>query len=801
MFVEPPDKSTSAVDRVLDLLERVTKSPNGWSARCPAHEDKHPSLSVAAAEDGGVLVHCFAGCPRDEIVSALGLHERDLQPRRPKASPRGGSGRPVSTGVTAADPDKVGLTLADLAAAKRLPIEFLRSLGCADDRGPSVRIPYHDADGTLVAIRTRLAITGDRFRWRKGDRPLPYGLWRLADARAAGWLLLVEGETDCWTLWDQGIPTLGIPGKSTWRAGWAEFVKGFDAFLWQEPDAEDLVDRVARDLPDVRVFVAPPGIKDVSDAHVRGDDVATLVDRLRAEATPVHELREQRARERQLAAHEAAQPILAHPDPLELVEAEIRAQGYGGDLRVPLLGYLAATSRLLAPRRGSIAAHMLFIGPSSGGKNAAMQAGLRLLPAEAVHVIDAGSPRVLIYDDAPLEHRVVVFGEADSLPAGEDNPAASAIRNLLQDGHLHYQVTVHDPATGAFTVHKVDKPGPTVLMTTSTRPLGRQLMTRLFTAEVPDEPAQLRAALAAQAALELDDPPAPNEGLVDLQRYLGSLAPIDVVVPFADVLQTSLGLQASGPRVLRDFPRLLSLIKAAAIVRIARRTRDARGRLIATIEDYRAVYRLVADAYEASAGASKRIRDAVAAVADLTAARGPGSTVTVSELANQEGISVPSAWRRVRDAVAAGWLVNDEPRPRQTAQLRLGEPLPANSGLPTPEELAARFEPASAEIVKTETAGAGRPVSDRRLHAPGVFTSTPDPAIIQPLALTDAEGGGRHSPVDAANVKTVGRSLAEEPLTVVDPPAISESIGDEWIDVTPVPPEPDPDPPSLWELR
>ncbi|MEX1172884.1 MAG: hypothetical protein WEG56_09760, partial [Chloroflexota bacterium] len=545
---------------VLDRLPGARKAGTGWVARCPAHEDRKPSLSIAVAADGGVLLHCFVGCSRALIVSALGLHERDLQPPRPAA--------PVLRGIGSADritagPDPTGndmgggLTLADLAAAKHLPAEFLRSLGCATDRGPSVRVPYHDIDGNLVRVRTRLAMTGDRFRWRKGDRPLPYGLWRLAEARTAGWLLLVEGETDCWTLWYHGIPALGIPGKSTWRPEWAEFLTGLDVFLWQEPDAEDLVDRVARDLPGLWVIVAPHGTKDVSEAHVRGEDIPTFVDRLKTEAIPARELREQRAQERQLAAHEAATPVLAHPDPLDLVEAEIRAQGYGGDLRGPLLAYLAATSRLLAPRRGSILGHLLFVGPSSGGKNAAMAAALRLLPDDAVHRIDAGSPRVLIYDDAPLAHRVVVFSEADSLPAGEDNPAASAIRNLLQDGRLHYQVTVRDSATGMFTVHEVDKPGPTVLMTTSTRPLGHQLMTRLFTVEIPDEPAQLRAALAAQAALELDDPPPPNEALIAFQRYLGALAPIDVVVPFAHALRVGLGDQPAGPRVLRDFPRLL----------------------------------------------------------------------------------------------------------------------------------------------------------------------------------------------------------------------------------------------------
>jgi putative DNA primase/helicase len=260
MLVEPSDNQTFAVGRVLDLLEGVAKTQSGWMARCPAHEDKHPSLSIALGEEGGVLLHCFACCPRERITNALHLHERDLQSSRFTGSKRRRPARPM--GGHADEPGTAGVTLAQLAAAKRLPVEFLKGLGCADLRGPSVHVPYYGTDGSLFANRSRLALAGDRFRWRKGDHPLPYGLWRLPAVRTAGWLLLVEGETDCWTLWHSGIPALGIPGKNTWRAEWTEYVKGFEVFLWQEPDAEDLVDRVGRDLADLRVIVAPAGTKD-----------------------------------------------------------------------------------------------------------------------------------------------------------------------------------------------------------------------------------------------------------------------------------------------------------------------------------------------------------------------------------------------------------------------------------------------------------------------------------------------------------------------------------------------------------
>jgi hypothetical protein len=65
---------------VLERLNRVRRSGEGWVARCPAHEDRSPSLSVREGNDGRALVHCHAGCDVTRIVSALGLELTDLFP-------------------------------------------------------------------------------------------------------------------------------------------------------------------------------------------------------------------------------------------------------------------------------------------------------------------------------------------------------------------------------------------------------------------------------------------------------------------------------------------------------------------------------------------------------------------------------------------------------------------------------------------------------------------------------------------------------------------------------------------------
>jgi hypothetical protein len=68
-----------SADRVLSGLEKVRRTgPGRWSARCPAHEDRAPSLSILQTDDGRVLLHCFGGCQTEAVIGALGLRWEDL---------------------------------------------------------------------------------------------------------------------------------------------------------------------------------------------------------------------------------------------------------------------------------------------------------------------------------------------------------------------------------------------------------------------------------------------------------------------------------------------------------------------------------------------------------------------------------------------------------------------------------------------------------------------------------------------------------------------------------------------------
>jgi hypothetical protein len=74
------------------LLARLDKvrprGPGRWSARCPSHNDKGPSLSIAEKPGGVVLVHCFAGCEAGQVIDAAGLDMSVLfPPKDSHASP------------------------------------------------------------------------------------------------------------------------------------------------------------------------------------------------------------------------------------------------------------------------------------------------------------------------------------------------------------------------------------------------------------------------------------------------------------------------------------------------------------------------------------------------------------------------------------------------------------------------------------------------------------------------------------------------------------------------------------------
>jgi len=239
-------------------------------ACCPFHNDENPSLCInkqtgqffchACNAKGNAysflqkLLNVPAAEAKKIVHSFVGIPEK-----RQKMLPK--------------------ITVEDYARAKKLPVEFLLELGLQNEK-KGVKIPYFDESGAVVSTRYRHAMTGTmKFSWVRGSKVLPYGLWRLAEARKTGEVVLVEGETDAQTLWYHGIPAIGIPGASTFKREWASYFEGLKIYLHQEKDqgGETFLRKVCEELYAARwageLFVfSIHDYKDPSELHCADPD-------------------------------------------------------------------------------------------------------------------------------------------------------------------------------------------------------------------------------------------------------------------------------------------------------------------------------------------------------------------------------------------------------------------------------------------------------------------------------------------------------------------------------------------------
>ena len=255
------------IDRVLSRLEKVSSKDGYYMALCPHHDDREPSLSIKEGEDSRVLLKCFAGCSFDEVVAAIDLKTADLFlrggrglnfPRNgatPQHSPKEPHGNAENT---VADPDTtpdntatppaeedgphlrvvggtsaLDCTLDAYAEYVGIPTEFLRGLGLKEIHyidQKAVKIPYLDEEGNEeVCVRFRVSLTGKpKIKTRKGDKHHLYGLWKLDEAREAGYVIAVEGESDSQTGWRHDEPVIGVPGASAFQSEWVEQLNGID---------------------------------------------------------------------------------------------------------------------------------------------------------------------------------------------------------------------------------------------------------------------------------------------------------------------------------------------------------------------------------------------------------------------------------------------------------------------------------------------------------------------------------------------------------------------------------------------
>jgi len=68
------------IDNILSRLEKVKGRNGAYTACCPAHSDKSPSLAIRELDDGRILLKCFADCSVQDIMGSIGMEIGDLFP-------------------------------------------------------------------------------------------------------------------------------------------------------------------------------------------------------------------------------------------------------------------------------------------------------------------------------------------------------------------------------------------------------------------------------------------------------------------------------------------------------------------------------------------------------------------------------------------------------------------------------------------------------------------------------------------------------------------------------------------------
>ena len=129
----------SQLEPILSRLSKVRGRNGSYTACCPAHDDKSPSLAIRE-EDGKVLLHCFGGCSVSDVVGALGMEMTDLFP------PKTDMGIPMSPQprvkffasdllrVIAMEASIVSICAYDMAKGKNLPSADLARMQLAYQR-------------------------------------------------------------------------------------------------------------------------------------------------------------------------------------------------------------------------------------------------------------------------------------------------------------------------------------------------------------------------------------------------------------------------------------------------------------------------------------------------------------------------------------------------------------------------------------------------------------------------------------------------------------------------------------------
>jgi putative DNA primase/helicase len=234
------------LEEVLARVQGVRRNGTGWMARCPAHEDRNPSLSIDVRDDK-ILVHCHAGCSQDAVLAALEMGARELK-------------------------------LGDSTSERRIVATY----------------DYLDKEGKLLYQVLRFEPKDFRQRRPDGNGGWEWSLngtrrvlYRLRDLLAATDVLVVEGEKDVDAARSLGfVATCNAGGAGKWRGEYSGTLRGKRVCTIADADepgrkhAQQVAQSLAGKVESLKVIELPEA-KDLGEWITRGGTREALLELIR----------------------------------------------------------------------------------------------------------------------------------------------------------------------------------------------------------------------------------------------------------------------------------------------------------------------------------------------------------------------------------------------------------------------------------------------------------------------------------------------------------------------------------------
>ncbi len=273
----------------------------------------------------------------------------------------------------------------------------------------------------------------------------------------------------------------------------------------------------------------------------------------------------------------AALELLQDPKLIDRLVSDFARAGVVGEATNCLVGYLAATSRLLDRPLAVIVQST-----SAAGKSQLMDAVLSFMPGEGLVRFSAMTGQSLYYlGERDLAHKVLAIAEEEGAER-----AAYALKLLQSEGEISIASTGKDTASGRLVTHEYRVTGPTAIMLTTTAiDVDEELLNRCLVLSVDEERAQTRAIHVRQRRAHTLDGIIENrrrDEVLDVWRNAQRLLePVVVVNPFAD----RLGFTDGRTRTRRDHVKYLTLIQAITLLH-----QHQRPRRTATVDGHTVTY-------------------------------------------------------------------------------------------------------------------------------------------------------------------------------------------------------------------